>query len=260
MLLKTTTGKKMKLNKLSFLILSAMGMSCASAGYAVTPEPIPAFDFSDESKRIDDIKNGGSYTNADADVLADVSTGAGFTVKGYKYLTGIDINYSAAEKPNVRFQDDTHLIGTTIGHSTTHLGDSFRATPFDNSSVIGITLKGIDAGHVANLQMYNGTTSYNTTVDAFGVMELRTASDTKQRVSAYNTRVNKDGNLTVSYNAYAENNLIDGGELYLPVDNPVQKPKVPLFRMAVPIHRTAVPPPITILPVQEAITRFPDWR
>lgn len=217
MLLNTTTGKKMKLNKLSFLILSAMGMTYASAGYAVTPEPIPAFDFSDESKRIDDIENGGNYTNADADALTNVSAGTGFTVKGYKYLTGIDINYSAAKKPNVRFQDDTHLIGTTIGHSTTHLGDSYRATHFDNSSVIGITLKGIDAGHVANLQMYNGTTSYNTTVDAFGVMELRTASDTKQRVSAYNTRVNKDGKLTVGYNAYAENSLIDGGELYIPV-------------------------------------------
>lgn len=220
MLLNTTTGKKMKLNKLSFLILSAMGMTYASAGYAVTPEPIPAFDFSDESKRIDDIENGGSYTNADADALTNVSAGTGFTVEGYKYLSGIDINYSAAKKPNVIFKDDTHLIGTTIGHSTTHLGDSYRATHFDNSSVIGITLKGIDAGHVANLQMYNGTTSYNTTVDAFGIMELRTASDTKQRVSAYNTRVNKDGKLTVGYNAYAENNLIDGGELYLPVDNP----------------------------------------
>lgn len=217
MLLKTTTGKKMKLNKLSFLILSAMGMTYASAGYAVTPEPIPAFDFSDESKRIDDIENGGSYTNADADALTNVSAGTGFTVEGYKYLSGIDINYSAAKKPNVIFKDDTHLIGTTIGHSTTHLGDSYRATHFDNSSVIGITLKGIDAGHVANLQMYNGTTSYNTTVDAFGVMELRTASDTKQRVSAYNTRVNKDGKLTVGYNAYAENSLIDGGELYIPV-------------------------------------------
>ncbi|EMD0829394.1 autotransporter outer membrane beta-barrel domain-containing protein [Morganella morganii] len=207
----------MKLNKLSFLILSAIGMTYASAGYAVTPEPVPAFDFSDESKRIDDIKNGGSYSNADADVLADVSAGTEFTVEGYKYLSGIDINYSAAKKPNVIFKDDTHLIGTTIGHSTTHLGDSYRATHFDNSSVIGITLKGIDAGHVANLQMYNGTTSYNTTVDAFGVMELRTASDTKQRVSAYNTRVNKDGKLTVGYNAYAENSLIDGGELYIPV-------------------------------------------
>lgn len=217
MLLNTTTGKKMKLNKLSFLILSAMGMTYASAGYAVTPEPIPAFDFSDESKRIDDIKNDGSYSNADTDALANVSAGTGFTVEGYKYLTGIDIDYSAAKKPDVRFKNDTHLIGTTIGHSTTHLGDSFRATPFDNSSVIGITLKGIDAGHVANLQMYNGTTSYNTTVDAFGVMELRTASDTKQRVSAYNTRVNKDGKLTVGYNAYAENSLIDGGELYIPV-------------------------------------------
>ncbi|EMY0109676.1 hypothetical protein AAIB78_004055, partial [Morganella morganii] len=207
----------MKLNKLSFLILSAMGISYASAGYAVTPEPIPEFTFSDESTRINDIKKSGNYTNADADVLADVNAGAGFTVAGYKYLTGIDINYSAAQKPNVIFKDDTHLIGTTIGHSTTHLGDSFRQTPFDNSSVIGITLKGIDAKHVANLQMYNGTTSYNTTVDAFGVMELRTASDTKQRVSAYNTRVNKDGKLTVGYNAYAENNLIDGGELYIPV-------------------------------------------
>lgn len=217
MLLNTTTGKKMKLNKLSFLILSAMGMTYASAGYAVTPEPIPAFDFSDESKRIDDIKNGGSYSNADADALTNVSAGTGFTVEGYKYLSGIDINYSVAKKPNVIFKDDTHLIGTTIGHSTTHLGDSYRATHFDNSSVIGITLKGIDAGHVANLQMYNGTTSYNTTVDAFGVMELRTASDTKQRVSAYNTRVNKDGKLTVGYNAYAENSLIDGGELYIPV-------------------------------------------
>lgn len=217
MLLNTTTGKKMKLNKLSFLILSAIGMTYASAGYAVTPEPVPAFDFSDESKRIDDIKNGGSYSNADADVLADVSAGTGFTVEGYKYLSGIDINYSAAKKPNVIFKDDTHLIGTTIGHSTTYLGDSYRATHFDNSSVIGITLKGIDAGHVANLQMSNGTTSYNTTVDAFGVMELRTASDTKQRVSAYNTRVNKDGKLTVGYNAYAENSLIDGGELYIPV-------------------------------------------
>lgn len=217
MLLNTTTGKKMKLNKLSFLILSAMGMTYASAGYAVTPEPIPAFDFSDESKRIDDIKNGGSYSNADADALANVSAGTGFTVEGYKYLTGIDIDYSAAKKPDVIFKDDTHLIGTTIGHSTTHLGDSYRATHFDNSSVIGITLKGIDAGHVANLQMYNGTTSYNTTVDAFGVMELRTASDTKQRVSAYNTHVNKDGKLTVGYNAYAENSLIDGGELYIPV-------------------------------------------
>lgn len=217
MLLNTTTGKKMKLNKLSFLILSAMGMTYASAGYAVTPEPIPAFDFSDESKRIDDIENGGSYTNADADALTNVSAGTGFTVEGYKYLSGIDINYSVAKKPNVIFKDDTHLIGTTIGHSTTHLGDSYRATHFDNSSVIGITLKGIDAGHVANLQMYNGTTSYNTTVDAFGVMELRTASDTKQRVSAYNTRVNKDGKLTVGYNAYAENSLIDGGELYIPV-------------------------------------------
>ncbi|MEM7975622.1 hypothetical protein Q4R06_20960, partial [Morganella morganii subsp. sibonii] len=129
-------------------------------------------------------------------------------------------NYSAAKKPNVIFKDDTHLIGTTIGHSTTHLGDSFRQTPFDNSSVIGITLKGIDAKHVANLQMYNGTTSYNTTVDAFGVMELRTASDTKQRVSAYNTRVNKDGKLTVGYNAYAENTLIDGGELTIPGGTP----------------------------------------
>ncbi|HCR3198702.1 TPA: autotransporter outer membrane beta-barrel domain-containing protein [Morganella morganii] len=210
----------MKLNKLSFLILSAMGISYASAGYAVTPEPIPEFTFSDESTRINDIKKSGNYTNADADVLADVSAGAGFTVEGYKYLTGIDINYSAAQKPNVIFKDDTHLIGTTIGHSTTHLGDSFRQTPFDNSSVIGITLKGIDAKHVANLQMYNGTTSYNTTVDAFGVMELRTASDTKQRVSAYNTRVNKDGKLTVGYNAYAENNLIDGGELTIPGGSP----------------------------------------
>ncbi|MBS9542196.1 autotransporter outer membrane beta-barrel domain-containing protein [Morganella morganii subsp. sibonii] len=210
----------MKLNKLSFLILSAMGISYASAGYAVTPEPIPEFTFSDESTRINDIKKSGNYTNADADVLADVSAGAGFTVEGYKYLTGIDINYSAAKKPNVIFKDDTHLIGTTIGHSTTHLGDSFRQTPFDNSSVIGITLKGIDAKHVANLQMYNGTTSYNTTVDAFGVMELRTASDTKQRVSAYNTRVNKDGKLTVGYNAYAENNLIDGGELTIPGGSP----------------------------------------
>ncbi|MEM8239090.1 autotransporter outer membrane beta-barrel domain-containing protein, partial [Morganella morganii subsp. sibonii] len=194
--------------------------SYASAGYAVTPEPIPEFTFSDESTRINDIKKSGNYTNADADVLADVSAGAGFTVEGYKYLTGIDINYSAAQKPNVIFKDDTHLIGTTIGHSTTHLGDSFRQTPFDNSSVIGITLKGIDAKHVANLQMYNGTTSYNTTVDAFGVMELRTASDTKQRVSAYNTRVNKDGKLTVGYNAYAENNLIDGGELTIPGGSP----------------------------------------
>ncbi|MEM7933037.1 autotransporter outer membrane beta-barrel domain-containing protein [Morganella morganii] len=210
----------MKLNKLSFLILSAMGISYASAGYAVTPEPIPEFTFSDESTRINDIKKSGNYTNADADVLADVSAGAGFTVEGYKYLTGIDINYSAAKKPNVIFKDDTHLIGTTIGHSTTHLGDSFRQTPFDNSSVIGITLKGIDAKHVANLQMYNGTTSYNTTVDAFGVMELRTASDTKQRVSAYNTRVNKDGKLTVGYNAYAENTLIDGGELTIPGGTP----------------------------------------
>ncbi|MEM8002906.1 autotransporter outer membrane beta-barrel domain-containing protein, partial [Morganella morganii subsp. sibonii] len=195
-------------------------ISYASAGYAVTPEPIPEFTFSDESTRINDIKKSGNYTNADADVLADVSAGAGFTVEGYKYLTGIDINYSAAKKPNVIFKDDTHLIGTTIGHSTTHLGDSFRQTPFDNSSVIGITLKGIDAKHVANLQMYNGTTSYNTTVDAFGVMELRTASDTKQRVSAYNTRVNKDGKLTVGYNAYAENTLIDGGELTIPGGTP----------------------------------------
>lgn len=119
----------MKLNKLSFLILSAIGMSYASAGYAVTPEPIPDFSFSDESKRIDDIKNGGSHTNADADVLANVNTEKGFTVEGYKYLTGININYSAAKKPDVRFKDDIHLIGTTIGHSTTHLGDSYRNTP-----------------------------------------------------------------------------------------------------------------------------------
>lgn len=105
----------MKLNKLSFLILSAMGISYASAGYAVTPEPIPEFTFSDESTRINDIKKSGNYTNADADVLADVSAGSGFTVAGYKYLTGIDINYSAAQKPNVIFKDDTHLIGTTIG-------------------------------------------------------------------------------------------------------------------------------------------------
>lgn len=210
----------MKFNKLSFLILTAMGMTYVSAGYAVIPEPIPDFTFSDESKRIDDIKNGGSYTNADSDAQANVSAGKGFTVKGYKYLTGIDINYSGTKKPDVYFMDDTHLIGTTIGHSTTRLGDSFRGTPFDNSSVIGITLKGIDADHIANLQMYNGTTSRNTTVDAFGVMELRTASDTRQRVSAYNTRVNKSGKLIVSYNAYAENNLIDGGELYLPIGNP----------------------------------------
>ncbi|XKD93270.1 hypothetical protein ACISK3_00670 [Morganella morganii] len=27
-------------------------MTCASAGYAVTPEPVPEFAFSDESKRI----------------------------------------------------------------------------------------------------------------------------------------------------------------------------------------------------------------
>ena len=213
----------MKLKKLSFLILSVTGIAYSSAGIAgtalsttVTPEPIPEFKFSDESLRIEQIKNSGNYTNADSDALKAVETNKGITIKGSKFLTDIDMAYPSSVKPTVNLTDDTHLIGTTLDHATFRLGDSFRGTEFDDSSVINITLRGIDKNNTGNLQLHNGTKSYNTTVDAWGVMELRTASD-KEKVQAYNTLVKTNGKLTVSYNAYAENNLIDGGELYIPV-------------------------------------------
>lgn len=213
----------MKLKKLSFLILSVTGIAYSSASIAgtalsttVTPEPIPEFKFSDESLRIEQIKNSGNYTNADSDALKAVETNKGITIKGSKFLTDIDMAYPSSVKPTVNLTDDTHLIGTTLDHATFRLGDSFRGTEFDDSSVINITLRGIDKNNTGNLQLHNGTKSYNTTVDAWGVMELRTASD-KEKVQAYNTLVKTNGKLTVSYNAYAENNLIDGGELYIPV-------------------------------------------
>lgn len=213
----------MKLKKLSFLILSVTGIAYSSVGIADTappatipPEPIPEFKFSDESLRIEQIKKGGSYTNADSDALKATETNKGVTIKGSKFLTEIDMAYPSSVKPTVNFTDDTHLIGTTLDHASFRLGDSYRGTAFDDSSVINITLKGIDANNTGNLQLHNGTKSYNTTVDAWGVMELRTASD-KEKVQAYNTQVKTNGKLTVSYNAYAENNLIDGGELYIPI-------------------------------------------
>lgn len=213
----------MKLKKLSFLILSVTGIAYSSAGIAdtappatVTPEPIPEFKFSDESLRIEQIKKGGSYTNADSDALKATDANKGITIKDSKFLAEIDMAYPSSVKPTVNFTDDTHLIGTTLDHASFRLGDSYRGTAFDDSSVINITLKGIDKNNTGNLQLHNGTTSYNTTVDAWGVMELRTASD-KEKVQAYNTQVKTNGKLTVSYNAYAENNLIDGGELYIPI-------------------------------------------
>lgn len=218
MLLNTTTGKKMKLNKLSFLILSAMGMSYASAGYAVTPEPIPAFDFSDESKRIDDIKNGGSYSNADADAVSK----SGFILGDQKFISDIHIGFSADQfiLPITELYNDSYLLGTHLGRINMRLGVDPNSAPTDHSVAYNVVMEGLSSSKFSSLQINEGTKAYNTTVGKFSSMEVRTASRDGQRAEAYNTRVNEGGRLTVSYNAYAENNLIDGGELYLPVDNP----------------------------------------
>lgn len=218
MLLKTTTGKKMKLNKLSFLILSAMGMTYASAGYAVTPEPVPAFDFSDESKRIDDIKNGGSYSNADADAVSK----SGFILGDQKFISDIHIGFSADQfiLPITELYNDSYLLGTHLGRINMRLGVDPNSAPTDHSVAYNVVMEGLSSSKFSSLQINEGTKAYNTTVGKFSSMEVRTASRDGQRAEAYNTRVNEGGRLTVSYNAYAENNLIDGGELYLPVDNP----------------------------------------
>lgn len=218
MLLNTTTGKKMKLNKLSFLILSAMGMTYASAGYAVTPEPIPAFDFSDESKRIDDIENGGSYTNADADAVSK----SGFILGDQKFISDIHIGFSAEQfiLPITELYNDSYLLGTHLGRINMRLGVDPNSAPTDHSVAYNVVMEGLSSSKRSSLQINEGTKAYNTTVGKFSTMEVRTASRDGQRAEAYNTRVNEGGRLTVSYNSYAENNLIDGGELYLPVDNP----------------------------------------
>lgn len=218
MLLNTTTGKKMKLNKLSFLILSAMGMTYASAGYAVTPEPIPAFDFSDESKRIDDIKNGGSYSNADADAVSK----SGFILGDQKFISDIHIGFSADQfiLPITELYNDSYLLGTHLGRINMRLGVDPNSAPTDHSVAYNVVMEGLSSSKFSSLQINEGTKAYNTTVGKFSSMEVRTASRDGQRAEAYNTRVNEGGRLTVSYNSYAENNLIDGGELYLPVDNP----------------------------------------
>lgn len=218
MLLNTTTGKKMKLNKLSFLILSAMGMTYASAGYAVTPEPIPAFDFSDESKRIDDIKNGGSYSNADADAVSK----SGFILGDQKFISDIHIGFSADQfiLPITELYNDSYLLGTHLGRINMRLGVDPNSAPTDHSVAYNVVMEGLSSSKRSSLQINEGTKAYNTTVGKFSTMEVRTASRDGQRAEAYNTRVNEGGRLTVSYNSYAENNLIDGGELYLPVDNP----------------------------------------
>ena len=119
----------MKLKKLSFLILSVTGIAYSSAGIAdsappatVTPEPIPEFKFSDESLRIEQIQNGGSYTNADSDALKATEENKGVTIKGSKFLTEIDMAYPSSIKPTVYFADDTHLVGTTLNHADFKLG------------------------------------------------------------------------------------------------------------------------------------------
>ncbi|EKT0592584.1 autotransporter outer membrane beta-barrel domain-containing protein [Morganella morganii] len=208
----------MKLNKLSFLILSAMGMTYASAGYAVTPEPIPAFDFSDESKRIDDIKNGGSYSNADADAVSK----SGFILGDQKFISDIHIGFSADQfiLPITELYNDSYLLGTHLGRINMRLGVDPNSAPTDHSVAYNVVMEGLSSSKRSSLQINEGTKAYNTTVGKFSTMEVRTASRDGQRAEAYNTRVNEGGRLTVSYNSYAENNLIDGGELYLPVDNP----------------------------------------
>ncbi|MEM8350103.1 autotransporter outer membrane beta-barrel domain-containing protein [Morganella morganii] len=208
----------MKLNKLSFLILSAMGMTYASAGYAVTPEPIPAFDFSDESKRIDDIENGGSYTNADADAVSK----SGFILGDQKFISDIHIGFSADQfiLPITELYNDSYLLGTHLGRINMRLGVDPNSAPTDHSVAYNVVMEGLSSSKRSSLQINEGTKAYNTTVGKFSTMEVRTASRDGQRAEAYNTRVNEGGRLTVSYNSYAENNLIDGGELYLPVDNP----------------------------------------
>ncbi|MGJ5647129.1 autotransporter outer membrane beta-barrel domain-containing protein [Morganella morganii] len=208
----------MKLNKLSFLILSAMGMTYASAGYAVTPEPIPAFDFSDESKRIDDIENGGSYTNADADAVSK----SGFILGDQKFISDIHIGFSAEQfiLPITELYNDSYLLGTHLGRINMRLGVDPNSAPTDHSVAYNVVMEGLSSSKRSSLQINEGTKAYNTTVGKFSTMEVRTASRDGQRAEAYNTRVNEGGRLTVSYNSYAENNLIDGGELYLPVDNP----------------------------------------
>lgn len=218
MLLNTTTGKKMKLNKLSFLILSAMGMTYASAGYAVTPEPIPAFDFSDESKRIDDIKNGGSYSNADADAVSK----SGFILGDQKFISDIHIGFSADQfiLPITELYNDSYLLGTHLGRINMRLGVDPKSAPTDHSVAYNVVMEGLSSSKLSSLQINEGTKAYNTTVGKFSTMEVRTASRDGQRAEAYNTQVNEGGRLTVSYNSYAENNLIDAGELYIPVSNP----------------------------------------
>ena len=166
---------------------SSAGMADTALPATVTPELIPEFKCSDESLRIEQIQNGGSYTNADSDALKAVEENKGITIKGSKFLSNIDMAYPSSVKPTVNLTDDTHLIATTLDHATFRLGDSSRGTEFDDSSVINITLRGIDKNNTGNLQLHNGTKSYNTTVDAWGVMELRTASD-KEKVQAITHR------------------------------------------------------------------------
>ncbi|WP_195430189.1 autotransporter outer membrane beta-barrel domain-containing protein [Morganella morganii] len=204
----------MKLNKLSFLILSAMGMTYASAGYAVTPEPIPAFDFSDESKRIDDIKNSGSYSNADADAVSK----SGFILGDQKFISDIHIGFSADQfiLPITELYNDSYLLGTHLGRINMRLGVDPNSAPTDHSVAYNVVMEGLSSSKFSSLQINEGTKAYNTTVGKFSTMEVRTASRDGQRAEAYNTRVNEGGRLTVSYNSYAENNLIDGGELTIP--------------------------------------------
>lgn len=208
----------MKLNKLSFLILSAMGMSYASAGYAVTPEPVPAFDFSDESKRIDDIKNSGSYSNADADAVSK----SGFILGDQKFISDIHIGFSADQfiLPTTELYNDSYLLGTHLGRINMRLGVDPKSAPTDHSVAYNVVMEGLSSSKLSSLQINEGTKAYNTTVGKFSTMEVRTASRDGQRAEAYNTRVNEGGRLTVSYNSYAENNLIDGGELTVPISAP----------------------------------------
>lgn len=208
----------MKLNKLSFLILSAMGMTFASAGYAVTPEPIPAFDFSDESKRIDEIKNSSSYTNAYADAVSTT----GFTLGDQKFISDIHIGFPVDQfiLPITELYNDSHLLGTHLGYINMRLGADPKSAPADHSAAYSVVMEGLSASKRSSLHVNEGTKAYNTTVGKFSTMEVRTASRDGQRAEAYNTRVNEGGRLTVSYNAYAENNLIDGGELTIPGGNP----------------------------------------
>lgn len=194
--------------KLAIIVSFLLSTTAYSSNKTDLPDRFPSkIDTPDIQKII----NNSSFNNG-WNLLQD-HWGKGFNseLKNNQFLNTKELKrtWDAPRSQMVTLEGNSHIINSVIDSIQVDIGSSFLDS--DNSSAIGVTVKGGLQGAKGFLKLERGTKAFDTVIENMGAMEVR------RNAEAYNTYIGKGGSQTLGYNGYAQANFIDGGEQILSV-------------------------------------------